>query len=144
MYHKIKSAAPLPEYTLRVCFSDGTAVDYCVGQLFDRVEAFRAFVTTPGLFEQVQVDPGGYGVSWNDSLDLDGEELWANGTRIHTPFDQLLSFGDAAGLWGLHESTLRKAVSARRLAEGVDVQKFGKQWVVTKSAMLREYGPQPS
>lgn len=143
MYHKIKSAAPLPDYTLRVCFSDGTAVDYCVAQLFDRIDAFQVFRTIPGLFEQVQVDPGGYGISWNDDLDLDGSELWENGRRVQTRFDRLLSFGDATDLWGLHDSTLRKAVSDRRLVAGVDVQKFGKQWVVTYDAMLREYGPQP-
>ena len=55
----------------------------------------------------------------------------------------MLSFGDATALWGLNESTLRKAVSYRKLADGIDVKKFGKQWVVTRSAMEREYGPQP-
>ena len=45
---------------------------------------------------------------------------------------------------GLHDSTLRKAVSYHKLVEGLDVQKFGKQWVVTRSAMEREYGPQPA
>lgn len=143
MYHKIKSAAPLPGYTLRVCFSDGTSIDYAVSQLFARIEAFQTFLSVPGLFDQVRVDPGGYGISWNDDLDLDGEELWTNGTRVQTPFNQLLSFADATELWGLHDSTLRKAVSVHRLVEGVDVQKFGKQWVVTYDAMLREYGPRP-
>lgn len=51
---------------------------------------------------------------------------------------------DATDLWGLNESTLRKAVAYRKLVEGVDVQKFGKQWVVTRDAMERKYGAQPS
>lgn len=143
MYHKIKSAAALSGYVLRACFSDGTAVDYDMSPLFEKFEAFQAFQTIPGLFQKVQVDPGGYGVSWNDDLDLDGEELWANGIQVQTPFDRLLSFGDATELWGLHDSTLRKAVSYGKLVEGVDVQKFGKQWIVTHDAMLREYGPPP-
>ena len=27
--------------------------------------------------------------------------------------------------------------------EGVDAQKYGKQWIVTRNAMEREYGPAP-
>ena len=51
-----------------------------------------------------------------------------------------MSFGDASELWGLSESTLRKAVSYGKLVNGVDVCKFGKQWVVSKAAMKRAYG----
>lgn len=43
-------------------------------------------------------------------------------------------------LWSLNESTLRKAISYGKLIEGVDVCKFGKQWVVSAKAMRREYG----
>jgi len=141
MYHKIKSAAPLPDFVLLVHFTEGAAKEYDIKPLFDRIEAFQTFLSMPGLFEQVQVDTGGYGISWNDDLDLDCEELWVHGRPVSTPFDRLLSFGDATALWGLNESTLRKAVSYRKLVEGIDVQKFGKQWVVTLDAMQREYGP---
>ena len=56
------------------------------------------------------------------------------------PFDGLLSFKEATDRWGLNESTLRKAVTYGKLVEGVDCKKFGKQWIVTKQAMIREYG----
>ncbi|MCQ2799394.1 MAG: DUF2442 domain-containing protein, partial [Bacilli bacterium] len=46
-------------------------------------------------------------------------------------------------LWNLNESTLRKAVSYGKLIDGIDVSKYGKQWVVTMKAMEREYGPLP-
>lgn len=92
------------------------------------------------MFEQVSVDAGGYGISWNDDIDLDCEELWANGHEVKTPFDGLLSFADATAIWQLSESTLRKAISYGKLRDGIDVLKFGKQWVVTRTAMLREYG----
>ena len=36
--------------------------------------------------------------------------------------------------------TLRKAIAYGKLVEGVDVCKFGKQWVVSMVAMKREYG----
>ncbi|MEG2769441.1 MAG: helix-turn-helix domain-containing protein [Oscillospiraceae bacterium] len=60
--------------------------------------------------------------------------------KENKPFDGLLSFGEARMLYGLSESTLRKAVVYGKLKENIDCKKFGKQWVVTKLAMEREYG----
>lgn len=68
------------------------------------------------------------------------DELWEHGVQIGTPFDGLLALSDATALWGLNESTLRKAIAYGKLVNGVDVCKFGKQWVVSISAMQREYG----
>ena len=59
------------------------------------------------------------------------------------PFNRLLSFGEAAEIWGLDQSTLRKAVTSKKLLENRDCRKFGKQWVVTAEAMCREYGRNP-
>ena len=86
------------------------------------------------------VDVGGYGIVWNDDVDLSCDELWENGKEIKTPFDGLLSMNDATTIWGLNESTLRKAISYGKLRNGVDVCKYGKQWVVSIDAMNREYG----
>lgn len=62
---------------------------------------------------------------------------------MNNPFDELLSFSDASQLWKLHDSTLRKAVASGKLVDGVDVKKFGKQWIITKSAMIKHFGKQP-
>ena len=140
MFHKLNSAAALQDLRLLLHFADGSARVYDMAPLLDRMEFFRPLQTVPGLFAQVQVDPGGYGVSWNDDIDLDGEELWAHGVPVETPFDGLLSAADAAALWHLNESTLRKALSYGELQSGVDALKFGKQWVVSREAMIREYG----
>ena len=75
-----------------------------------------------------------------DELDLSCDELWEHGTAVATPFDGLLALSDATELWGLSESALRKAISYGKLVNGVDVCKFGKQWVVSIDAMNREYG----
>ncbi|OLS03303.1 helix-turn-helix domain-containing protein [Tissierella creatinophila] len=56
------------------------------------------------------------------------------------PFEGLMSFKEATDLWGLNESTLRKAVSYGKFEEGIDIKKFGKQWIITLEAMEREYG----
>ena len=47
--------------------------------LLDACPAFRDLETVPGLFRQVRVDPGGYGVSWTGDLDLSAEEIYVNG-----------------------------------------------------------------
>jgi len=50
-----------------------------VSPLFDKWESFKALDSVSGLFEQVKVDAGGYGISWNDDIDLSCEELYQNG-----------------------------------------------------------------
>ena len=47
---------------------------------------------------------------------------------------------DATNIWGLNESTLRKAISYGKLVNGVDVCKYGKQWVISVESLKREYG----
>ncbi len=55
IFHRVKSIKPLP----------------------DKILLAEFYVT--GLFELVRVDAGGYGIIWNDELDLDCNELYYNG-----------------------------------------------------------------
>ena len=139
MFHKVKDISPLPEMRLSVQFANGTTKTYNVAPLLERFEAFKP-LQDEDLFSSVEADTGGYGVIWNDDIDLSCDELWENGVEVQTPFDGLMSFADASELWGLSESTLRKAVSYGKIAPGIDARKYGKQWVVTRDAMQREYG----
>lgn len=139
MFHKVKNVSAMPDYRLSVQFCEGVTKIYDAKPLFERLPAFAA-LQNEELFWGVAVDVGGYGIVWNDELDLSCDELWENGVRVATPFDGLMAFSDATELWGLNESTLRKAVTYGKLVNGVDVCKFGKQWVVSIEAMNREYG----
>ena len=140
MFHKVKEVNALENYRLSVQFAEGITKIYNVSQLFDKWEAFRYLKDNSSLFSNVHVDVGGYGIIWNDELDISCDELYANGEIIKTPFDGLMSFNDATTLWGLNESTLRKAITYGKLVNGVDVCKFGKQWIISMDAMKREYG----
>ena len=140
MFHKVKSVSALPNFKLSVQFSEGVTKLYDVKPLFEKIPAFRYLNDNPVEFDCVSVDIGGYGIVWNDDLDLSCDELWENGIVVETPFDGLMAFSDATELWGLNESTLRKAIYYGKLINGVDVCKFGKQWVVSVEAMEREYG----
>ena len=140
MFHKIKNVSSLPEYKLSVQFSEGVTKIYDVKPLFDKMPVFAGLKDNLQEFFNVSVDVGGYGIVWNDDLDLSCDELWDNGVQVDTPFDGLMAFSDATELWGLNESTLRKAITYGKLVNGVDVCKFGKQWVVSVEAMKRDYG----
>lgn len=58
--------------------------------------------------------------------------------------NEVLTFAEAAELWGLSMGTLRMRLSKGYmgdLIEGVDYRKSGKVWLITKDAMVKLYGP---
>lgn len=140
MFHKIKSVTPLPDNILLVQFSEGVTKRYDLNPLLEKYPMFSPLKEQPELYFSVIVDTGGYGVIWNDDIDIACDELYFNGETVKTPFDGLIAFSDATQLWGLNESTLRKAITYGKLINGQDVCKYGKQWVISSDAMRREYG----
>ena len=140
MFHKVKNVNALANYKLSVQFVEGITKIYDVSPLIEKYSCFLPLKDNLMLFNSVTVDQGGYGIIWDDDIDISSNELWTNGQKINTPFDGLMAFSDATFLWNLNESTLRKAITYGKLINGVDVCKFGKQWVVSIDAMKREYG----
>ena len=130
----------MSDYRLYIQFSEGLTKIYDVKLLFTKWAAFKRLENEPELFNDVAVDTGGYGIVWNDELDLSCDELYENGKTIKTPFDGLIAMSDATLIWGLYESTLRKAIAYGKLVNGIDACKYGKQWVISAEAMKREYG----
>ncbi len=139
MFHRIKSVTALENFILFIRFEDGTVKKYDVKPLFHKFKPFEELKNNIELFNQVKIDVKGYGISWNDDIDLSCNELWENGAQFD-PFDGLLSTKQATDIWQLNESSLRKAIEYGKLVVGSDVKKFGKQWIVTYDAMKREYG----
>lgn len=82
MFHRVKSVLPLPDLSLLVEFENGSRKVYDIKPLFAKWQSFQALADIKGLFEQVHVDTGGYGVSWNDDLDLACDELYHNGREM--------------------------------------------------------------
>lgn len=56
--------------------------EYNIGHLFDKKNDFKVLSNITSLFEQVKIDTGGYGISWNDDLDLSCNELYFNGKSV--------------------------------------------------------------
>lgn len=79
MFCKVKDVKPLEKYKLLVIFTNGEIKTYDVKPLFDKWESFKDLIYINGLFQQVKVDAGGYGISWNDDIDLSCNELYYNG-----------------------------------------------------------------
>lgn len=79
MFHKVKNVKILSKYILEITFQNDVVKHYDVSLLFEKWKVFENLKNIDGLFEQVKVDQGGYGISWNDEIDLECEELWEHG-----------------------------------------------------------------
>ena len=79
IFHRLKNITPLEDEILLAEFQDGIIRHYDVKPLKDKIPAFEMLDYVHGLFEQVRIDAGGYGVIWNDELDLSCNEIYNNG-----------------------------------------------------------------
>jgi hypothetical protein len=84
MFHKVKEVKAIEDFKLQVCFDDKTVKIYDVVPLFDKCNVFEALRNNKDLFYAVKVDAGGYGISWNDEIDLSCNELWENGASVES------------------------------------------------------------
>lgn len=81
MFHKIKNVLAKDNLILIVEFENGIKKEYDVRKLPSKWEIFKELENN-SLFNKVKVDIGGYGISWNEFIDLSCEEIWENGTII--------------------------------------------------------------
>jgi len=79
---KILAVYPLENKRLLVKFVNGVEKIYDCTQLLGR-EVFQ-LLDNDAFFKAVKVDSGGYGISWNDEIDLSEYELWVNGIEVVT------------------------------------------------------------
>lgn len=81
MFHKIKEVIPTKNMILMVKFINGEVKIYDIKPLMKKWKVFEE-LKEEKLFVQVKVDKGGYGISWNENIDLDCNELWSNGSLV--------------------------------------------------------------
>ena len=77
---KIDTVQPIGSTRLLIRFRNGEQRTYDCGPLLLRPQFH--LLTDPAFFRAVHVDAGGYGISWNDDIDLSEYELWTNGEPI--------------------------------------------------------------
>ena len=76
-YPKIKSVQSRPGKTLLVEFENGGRKVYDCTPLL-KSEAFQS-LQDEAIFKCAHTDSHGYGVIWNDDIDLAESEVWLNG-----------------------------------------------------------------
>ena len=62
-------------------FADGEVVSFDIKTLFERYPIFHA-LEDEQLFNSVVIDGVGFGISWNDDLDLSSEGIYSKGNHI--------------------------------------------------------------
>lgn len=77
---RVKSVVPLENKRLLVTFVNGVQKVYDCRQILE-LDRFR-LLRQEAFFKAVRVDPGGYGISWDDEVDLSEYELWNNGIEV--------------------------------------------------------------
>lgn len=87
MFHKLNRIKALAGCMLWAEFKDGREVVYDVSALTEVNPVFCDLVQDSELFAQVRIDPGGYGISWNDEIDLEAEELWEHGNELKSALE---------------------------------------------------------
>lgn len=85
MFVKITSLATLPDYILLVGFSTDEYKKFDIKPLIKKYPPFKALVETEGLYEQAKIDVGGYGIVWNDYLDLSADGVYEQGIPCEPP-----------------------------------------------------------
>ena len=81
-YPKIKAVEPLAHQRLMVSFHNGEQRLYDFGSQLDSPPF--APLRNEALFKCARVDIGGYGVIWNDEIDIAESELWLNGQPVES------------------------------------------------------------
>jgi hypothetical protein len=76
-YPKVKSVTPLSGKQLFVTFITGDTKVYDCTPLLNESSFYP--LKDDAFFKNVHVDQTGYGVVWNDNVDLSESELWING-----------------------------------------------------------------
>lgn len=79
-YPRITDVTTLPGHQLRVGFNNGESRDYDFRPHL-ALDMFH-LLQNEAFFRSVKVDAGGFGLSWNDDMDIAASELWLNGTPV--------------------------------------------------------------
>ncbi len=81
MFHKVKNVYPKDNMIIEVDFDNKVRKEYDIKTILNKWIIFKE-LEDEELFKKVKVDVGGYGVSWNENIDLSCEELWKNGKDV--------------------------------------------------------------
>ena len=146
--HRIQEVSTKDNLIIKILFLNGEVKEYDVKKLFESFPQFESLADNKELFKDVSVDIGGYGISWNDELDIDAETLWSEGILIEiqkpTDIKHILAYQlvqareeakltqkDLAEKTGIYQADISKIergignpslLTLKRLADGLDME----------------------
>lgn len=116
MNNLIVKIEPKNNMILIATFADGEVVSFDVKTLFEKYPVFHA-LEDEKLFKSVVIDGVGYGISWNDDLDLSSDGIYSKGEHIDKVDPEIkLIVGQA-----IAEARNEKGMSQRELASKTGV-----------------------
>jgi hypothetical protein len=77
---RIVSAQAIDDFTLIVKFTNNELREYDISKLLDK--PMFSLLKNPAFFRNFIIESGGYGLVWNDEIDISEYELWQNGVSI--------------------------------------------------------------
>lgn len=83
---------PLPDHNLLVFFQDGTVRKCDLTSYFTQHSSFAILLKKPEFFQNVQIQPGGHGVSWDESLMIPDSVLYKMGELIPLTLEDFKCF----------------------------------------------------
>lgn len=79
---RIEDVLPLEDYCLLVFFRDGTVKKCDMKKHFEKARVFQVLLKKPEYFEHVQLQTGGYGVSWDVNMSVSDSMLYRTGKKV--------------------------------------------------------------
>ena len=71
----------LENVTVELTYIDGSVIRYDMSKMFDKYPQLKGLEDRK-LFESGHLDPGGYGIIWNDELDFDAMSIYEDGEVV--------------------------------------------------------------
>lgn len=140
MFYKIKSVEILNNMELKIEFVNGNIKYYDVKKLVEKFEQFKDLLNVE-LFKKVKVEKGGYGISWNENIDISCNELWFNSykkgiiisafaglgkTTLANKYTNILDLESTNYHW-IFEKESRENLTNEEL-KGVKSRKLNEEW----------------
>ena len=123
--HRIIVKIETKEKTIiNATFANGKIIEFDVANLFDKIPSFLALKDL-NLFKTIKIDGIGYGISWNDDLDLSSDYIYNNGKEVdRVRADIKLSFAEALTYARECEGISQRELSRRSKIIQSDISKM--------------------
>ncbi|MFM7449223.1 MAG: DUF2442 domain-containing protein [Leptolyngbyaceae cyanobacterium] len=79
-YPRILRAKAIDDHTLMIEFTNQEVKQYDIRHLLEN--PMFAPLHQSAFFRNFKIEPGGYGIVWNEDIDLSEYELWKNSVTI--------------------------------------------------------------